>query len=378
MSDIISYQPVRALDRNGDPVPGALARFYLSGTTTPATVFQDLAELVPHPTQIEADANGMFPAVFRSGVALKAVVTTPGGAVLPGFPMDPVLTVGSGGGASQISFEATGSIPVSDVQAAIEFVFANAASAAAGAGIGVTGDAPILANVDATNTPSGFYRFTDTTTGTLPPGWAGQIGTISLHRENASNARVFAARRGDAALFTRSLTAGTWQGWERYDLRPLVDSAWTDGADADPATPSPAQIKAAVEALAPRLSQSQVENATGTTFGAVSGQRLTEAFQAREQQLGIGQTWQSLLTSRAAETTYTNSTGRPIQIFIRGRSSSGDTTLIVRPNSLSGWVVAGVLANDAPFLPIHAVIPPGHQYRLNGAVSVLQYWSELR
>ena len=59
MSDLISFNPVRALDANGSPVPGAQAFFYTSGTTTPVTVFSDDAEQTPHPSPLLADAEGV-------------------------------------------------------------------------------------------------------------------------------------------------------------------------------------------------------------------------------------------------------------------------------------------------------------------------------
>jgi hypothetical protein len=282
MSDIISFQPVRALDGNGNPVPGALARFFVSGTTAPVTVFQDLAEQVPHPTPIVADANGVFPPIFRGGVALRVTVTTPAGAMLPGFPLDPVLSVSSGGaGAAQVSFAATPAVPFTNVQAAIEGVQASFAAPLLAGGIGVTGNAPVLNNVDATGTASGFYRWTDTATGTLPPGWAGNSGTVWLFRETAINAVQFIAQRGVDALFYRRLVSSTWGAWQRYDLPALADSDWTAGLSATLAGITPAQLRLAILAQAVSLSEAQVIDAASTVFGLVSGQRLDQAVAAR-------------------------------------------------------------------------------------------------
>src|SRR5690606_6608741 len=112
------------LDGNGEPVPGAQARFYATGTTTPVTVYSDRAETTPHPVPLVADAEGVFPAVFRSGRTLKVVVTDADGVAL--WTVDPVLTVSAGGGAAaSVSFEPTAQIPATNVQAAIEAVQAN-------------------------------------------------------------------------------------------------------------------------------------------------------------------------------------------------------------------------------------------------------------
>ena len=251
MSDIVAFQPVRALDRNGEPVPGALARFFLSGTTTPVTVFSDPAEAVPHATPLEADANGVFPAVFRAGVTLKVEVTDPDGLVLPGFPVDPAATVRlSGGAAASTSFAPTGNIPATNVQDAIETVQGNFSAPLLAGGIGVTGDGPVLANIDATNTASGFYRWTDTSTGTFPTGWSGNSGVIYLLRENAGNASQVILRRDVQAAWRRRLVNSVWQDWVRDDR-------------------------------APELSQAQVVDPASAVFGLVSGQRVSQAIAAQ-------------------------------------------------------------------------------------------------
>lgn len=252
MSDIISFQPVRALDGNGNPVPGAQARFFRTGTTTPATVYQDVAETTPHPVPVVADANGVFPAIYRGGQALRVVVTTPVGVALPGFPLDPVITVpAQGGAAGGISFDPTAEIPVTNVQAAIERVQLNLVAPLLAGGIGVTGNAPVLINIDALDTASGFYRWTDSSTGTFPAGWSGETGIIWLLRENVNNAIQFIARRDIDAQYVRRMEAGVWLGWVRYDAAGLVASL--------------------------ELTLEQVINPDSEVFGTVSGQRLAQA-----------------------------------------------------------------------------------------------------
>jgi hypothetical protein len=124
MGDLVTFSPVQILDANGDPVPGAKAFFYQSGTTTPITVYSDNEEEVPHPTPVVANAAGVFPEVFRTGVTIKAVITTADDVVL--YTLDPVTTASIGGSAaSQISFAATTNIPENTVQKAIERVQVN-------------------------------------------------------------------------------------------------------------------------------------------------------------------------------------------------------------------------------------------------------------
>lgn len=215
MSDIASFQPIRALDRDGIPAPGALAYFFQSGTTTPQVVYSDEALSVAHPSPLEADSQGVFPPVF-SDVALRCTVTDASGTTLPGFPIDPVLTSSTGSGASQVSFVPTGSIPETNVQAAIERVQANLVAPLLAGGIGVTGNANVLSNIDATNTASGAYRFDNTSTGTFPSGvTAAGGGTIRLWRETAAEAVMELVARGSNVTWVRTMTGSAWGTWVR-------------------------------------------------------------------------------------------------------------------------------------------------------------------
>jgi len=250
MSDIVSFSPVRAIDKNGQSVAGALARFFNSGSTTPTTVFADVAEGVPHPVPLVADSRGVFPPVYRSGVPLRVVVTDPDGVTLPGFPIDPAITVAAlGSGAGEISFSPTGAIPETDVQAAIERVQANLVAPLLAGGIGVTGENTLLANFNATDTPSGFYRFSDTTTGDRPDGWAGSdTGVVSFLRENATSGLMSAIRRGSAGLWHRRLNAGTWAAWVRViDSGQVQDqAAWNAGTSTTESAISPSKLDAKI------------------------------------------------------------------------------------------------------------------------------------
>lgn len=121
MSDIIDFSPIRALDRDGIPVSGALASFFLSGTTTPQVIYTTAALDVAHPIPLEANSQGVFPPVF-SDVALRCVVTDAGGNTLPGYPIDPVASIGTGSGASQVTFTPSATIPATNVQDAIDII----------------------------------------------------------------------------------------------------------------------------------------------------------------------------------------------------------------------------------------------------------------
>jgi hypothetical protein len=88
--------------------------------------------------------------------------------------------------------------------------------------------------------------------------------------------------------------------------------------------------------------------------------------------LGIGQTWQDLTASRAANTTYTNSTGRPIYVVVSNVLPTSATW-----NFTINGVVYGVNGTaTAQVRFCHCfIIPNGATYSSNYAGAP---WSELR
>lgn len=251
MSDLVHFMPVRAWDRNGFFSPGATAEFFEPSTTTPRTVYADAGLSVAHPTPIVADARGMFPAVYTSG-PVKALLKNADGLTLPGYPLDPALTVSADtAGASAISFEPTGQIQANDVQEAIERVQANIGTAISTLGLGITGAAPLLSSFDSANTPSGaVYRFDKAvTTGTSPSTWGGaEVGVYMFLRLNEDSGIAIGAGLTDGILWARTLATGAWGSWA------IVTPQF--------------------------LSQAQVEDAASTVQGTVSGQRLAQAITA--------------------------------------------------------------------------------------------------
>lgn len=117
MANQAIYAPFQVLDADGNPVAGALATFYASGTMTEIDVYEDAAETVVSANPVEADANGYLPQRFIA-VDARCIITDADGVHIQTF--DPVAAVLDGtSGASQVSFEPTAAIPFSTVQAAI-------------------------------------------------------------------------------------------------------------------------------------------------------------------------------------------------------------------------------------------------------------------
>lgn len=118
MPDLLNFNPVRALDLNGDSVSGAQVRFYKSGTSIPITVYADEGTTA-HPSPLVANSEGIWPDVYYSGDGqVKAVVTDADDASL--YEIDPVRRISTAtSAASGISFSPTEANDATDVQGAI-------------------------------------------------------------------------------------------------------------------------------------------------------------------------------------------------------------------------------------------------------------------
>lgn len=112
-------------DDNGDPLAGALAYVYLTGTTTPVTVYSDTGLTVPHAQPIVANAAGLFAQAFYVGAtALKVVYKTAAGVTR--YTRDPApLASISTSEAEDVSFSPITGVASTDVQSAIAEVQGN-------------------------------------------------------------------------------------------------------------------------------------------------------------------------------------------------------------------------------------------------------------
>ena len=80
--------------------------------------------------------------------------------------------------------------------------------------------------------------------------------------------------------------------------------------------------------------------------------------------VGVGQTWQLLLSSRSIGVNYTNNTGKPIEVSIR-----------VPTGGNFGFTVSGVAFSY--FVEANFTVPNGETYSVNSGNS-LTTWNELR
>ena len=94
---------------------------------------------------------------------------------------------------------------------------------------------------------------------------------------------------------------------------------------------------------------------------------------------GVGQTWQDVAASRASGVTYTNSTGRPIEVLIGvyDNSGSGLGNFYINDTLV---VYVGNSSSNQTFDSISAVIPNGSTYKFvqGSSSATFNFWNELR
>ena len=119
------------------------------------------------------------------------------------------------------------------------------------------------------------------------------------------------------------------------------------------------------------VSPAEARAGTANTRRAWTALRVRQAIQA----LAIGETqsWVDVTGSRSLNTTYQNTTGRPIQVHIK--YDWPNQIMRVSSNG-SSWVVLG---SGGGMMSVSVVIPAGHYYRMDGDdPSQIYQWVELR
>ena len=87
--------------------------------------------------------------------------------------------------------------------------------------------------------------------------------------------------------------------------------------------------------------------------------------------LGMGQTWQDVTGSRATATTYTNSTGRPIQVLVSQELAGNKIDFHV-----NGLKIGTIESVSSSVPSISFIVPNGNTYQAIG--DPFSRWSELR
>lgn len=91
---------------------------------------------------------------------------------------------------------------------------------------------------------------------------------------------------------------------------------------------------------------------------------------------GIGQSYISLTSSRALQTTYTNSTNKPIAISVILANVQSGTQVVWYVAEAA--VAANTMQQNITQLAIYFIVPPGQAYRISSSSGSIGSWMELR
>lgn len=214
----------------------------------------------------------------------------------------------------------------------------------------------------------------------------GALTSLSDNNVMGSQAQHILLRRGDGTgVIGRIITVGDGVNGAsalRLNLRnPVgpVNVDWTFDYDgrltlaADGSNAMDAVTKQQLDLKAPIASPALTGNPTAPTQATSNNStRIATTAFVKNTQLGWGQTWQDVTGSRAASTSYQNTTGKPISVSVYVGAIGATRALEVSANN-SNWVeVANTTTGGGT---MQAIVPPDHYYRMNGSFGL---WRELR
>jgi len=162
--------------------------------------------------------------------------------------------------------------------------------------------------------------------------------------------------------FTEPDVGVTKKASEINDLYSTTDATAALALKADIDSPALTGIPTAPTA-APGDNSTQIATTAYADAAALAGQGI-----------GYDQTWQNVTGSRVSGTTYTNDTGKPIEVKVRtGAVNSGNITLNVGGVDVD----RSSNANDNDTLRVAAIVPTGATYSCTSSVTI-NTWVELR
>ena len=153
----------------------------------------------------------------------------------------------------------------------------------------------------------------------------------------------------------------------------------TDGGINWESAPTRAQVDAKAN-QATTYTETEVDGLLNAK-AAISGQAFTGNISAPNlsgtntgdqslNEIGVGQTWQNVIASRVQNVNYTNTTGKPIMVFITIASGATDANA-VQVDGISVGVESSAAGSQNTF-----IVPNGSVYIVNNAAVAI--WSELR
>ena len=125
---------------------------------------------------------------------------------------------------------------------------------------------------------------------------------------------------------------------------------------------------------------SVVLNNTLTSTDVTQALTAAQGKVLNDQAFGVGQTWQDFTGSRALGTTYTNSTGRSIEVSISlPDTNSQNPTVTINVGGVNILINTYDLGTNVGSFSHSFVVPVGATYRISVGIPVqITSWAELR
>lgn len=114
---------------------------------------------------------------------------------------------------------------------------------------------------------------------------------------------------------------------------------------------------------------------TGNLSDTVVSENAVKEYVGKNASIGIGQSWQDVTAQRQYGVIYTNTTGRPIMVYI-GTVGGGGVIVSLEVNGIE--VANGGYAAGSGSDGINTIVPPNATYKLTGNGTGFGKWAELR
>jgi len=217
----------------------------------------------------------------------------------------------------------------------------------------------------------------------LPSGNALKIIKGTEFDVEFNNIATAVGTKADSAAVTSSLAlkADTTTVNTALDLKaPLASPALTGTPTAPTAAVNTNTTQVATTAFVVTQIADDAPTKTGTGASGTWAIDISGNAATASNAIGVSQTWQVVTGSRVLGTTYTNSTGRSIQVSVTGTcnpSGSIDAQLTV------GGVLVGRQYQVPPggfsaVATVSAIVPAGADYSCTAAGAASYIWQELR
>jgi len=244
-------------------------------------------------------------------------------------------------GIASINTNAANIVAIQNASANADSAASSAAAAAASAasadfknfGYGITGNAPLLANLDTAGLASGIYRFDGTTLGTFPAGIAAaDTGIVILDRMDADDERMTLFHATSEVMHSRRRVAGALQSWVVRGSGLASQALAEAGAD-NASFMSSLRTKQQIDA---RLATQAEAEAGAANTKLMTPLRVREATR-------VNRTPTSTLTGASVEWLNIPAEVQRIVIPISKASFSGADFPLVQLGTAGGWVTTGYI-----------------------------------